>query len=210
MIVKLAECSLTTVFRARRQLEAQGAIPVRDPGLSDDAAGWSRQPPREVSHADSSRALTPAQRARLELEADPRASNSRIAERARCGRSTVLEARRYLEQTGLIVMFLAADRERRGRLESPDWWNELSPQPASMARGLCVTGGHDPDLWHPGKHNPASQRQAIAICLLCPALDDCREWSLQLPTTEKHAVYGGLSAGQRVRLRKQREQAQLA
>jgi hypothetical protein len=205
VIAKMANASKTTVLRARKQLEAQGTIPVRDPGLSDDAAAWSRQPPREVSHAGSGRGLTPAQRAQLELEADPRASNSRIAERARCGRTTVLEARRYLEDSGLIIMFLAADRERRGRLQSPDWWGELTPQPASLVSGLCASHP-DPDLWHPGKHNPARQQQAIRICLTpCPVLADCRAWSLQLPTTDKGSIYGGLSSNQRVKLRRQRE-----
>jgi hypothetical protein len=205
VVAKLADVSKTTVLRARKQLEARGEIPVRDPGLSDDAADWSREPPREVSHAASQHALSPAQRARWELELDPRASNSRIAERARCGRTTVLEARRYLEDTGLIIMFRAADRERRGRLDRPDWWGTLTPQPASMASGLCVVAGHDPDLWHPGRGGDDRGGRAIAICQGCPALADCREWSLQLPTTEKHAIYGGLTSTQRVRLRRQRE-----
>jgi hypothetical protein len=71
-----------------------------------------------------------------------------------------------------------------------------------MARGLCVTGGHDPDLWHPGRGGDDHGGQAILICKRCPALADCASWSLHLPSTERYAIYGGMTAAERSRRRK--------
>jgi hypothetical protein len=81
--------------------------------------------------------------------------------------------------------------------------------PEIMAEGLCV-GHPDPDLWQSEYAGPARRAQAVAICNKCPALADCREWSLQLPARENRAIYGGLSANQRVQLKKQRKREQIA
>jgi DNA-binding Lrp family transcriptional regulator len=197
VVAKAADCSRTTVLRARCQLEELGVIPERDPGLSDDA--WR---PRGED------GLTPAQRALLEVEADPQASNQRLAERARCSRWVVRQARHALERAGTIPVVTAAERERRGKLEADeplDRWTTLPPQPASMARGLCVVGGHDPDLWHRPSWDHAGRTEAISVCRRCPALADCASWSLSLPASEKYAIYGGMSAIERARKRRERK-----
>ena len=203
-LVKLADATPAIVRAVRRELEAAGAIPARDPGLSDDA--WTPRPPAA------------GERAQAELLADPARSNLIIADLADCHAETVIKARRELERLGAIPVVGRWQRRRRpgsgrgdqyaartGRTDGGlERFTELPPQPASMAQGLCVSHA-DPDLWNSGLI-PARRKQAIAICLTpCPALADCREWSLCLPTTEKFAVYGGLSSVARIRLRKQRE-----
>jgi Transcription factor WhiB len=141
------------------------------------------------------------------VQASPQASNQRLAERARCGRTTIREARRELEWAGQIEVIPPSERERRDRLEDvpQEWWNQLPPQPASMARGLCTTGEHDPDLWSSTNLLPARRAEAISICRRCSALADCAEWSLSLPATEKYAIYGGMSAIERARKRRERK-----
>lgn len=145
----------------------------------------------------------PADRARFELLTDPWRSNRIIADLAGCHVDTVHRARRELEERGDIPAVGGWDRKRRGQ---PGSWQdhdssriELPSQPASMARGLCTTGEHDPDIWHPGRYDNATRAKALAICQRCPALADCREWSMQLAASDKYAIYGGMTANQRAR-----------
>jgi DNA-binding Lrp family transcriptional regulator len=207
-VAKLADASKTTVLRARHELERLGVIPVREPDLSEDA--WR---PGPTWHARREPGLTPRQRALIEVEADPGASNQRLAERASCGRTTVRQARRELEQAGEIEVITATSRERRSQLGQVQerWdWAELPPQPASMQHGLCAAGGYPPDLWHSAQNDHAGRALAIAICRTpCPALADCATWSLSLPTSEKYAIFGGMSANERAR-RRRAQQAEAA
>jgi Transcription factor WhiB len=102
-------------------------------------------------------------------------------------------------------------RSQRGEYQEHHDWAELPPMPASMRQGLCVTGGYDPELWHPGHYDNATRAEALSICQRCPALTECREWSLQLLATSKYAIYGGMTANQRTRAqRRQRAQASTA
>ena len=148
-------------------------------------------------------APSPGERAQYELLVDPHRSDLMIAGIARCHKETVVKARRYLEQLGEIEPVGAWDRRRASKHVKPEWWAQLPPRPRSMDSGLCVAHP-DPDLWNSGLI-PAKRRQAIEICQRCPALAECREWSMCLPSTEKFAVYGGLSASGRTRLRRQRQ-----
>jgi DNA-binding Lrp family transcriptional regulator len=196
VIAKQADCSKTTVLRCRRELADLGIIPVRNPGLSADA--WTPLEGHE---------LVPRMRALIEVEADPQASDQRLAERARCGRTTVRKARRYLERAGVIEVIPAEMRERRPKAEADeplDRWAGLPSQPASMRKGLCVVGGYDPDLWHRPSWDHAGRAEAISVCHQCPALQDCATWSLSLPATEKYAIYGGMTALERSRRRRER------
>lgn len=155
----------------------------------------------------------PADRAAEALLATPERSDDWIAEQICAYKRTVAKVRRQLEAEGQIPVYRDHDpdpakrRERqpyRPPLELLNPVPELSEMPAIMAEGLCV-GHPDPDLWQSGKGQPARRAQAIAICKACPALEDCREWSLQLPVREQTAIYGALSAHQRIKLKKARE-----
>lgn len=77
--------------------------------------------------------------------------------------------------------------------------------PPELARGLCVASP-DPDLWL-ASTDPAKRAQAIAVCLRCPALQPCRDWSLNLPSSERGTIWGGLTYLARMRLKRQRQAA---
>lgn len=203
IVAKLADASPAIVQRARAELQAAGHIPARDPELSPDA--YSAGP------------LSASQRAGAELLADPARSNLIISDLASCHVTTVLKVRRQLEASGAIPAVDRWERRRRpgsgkgsqrqqrtGPAESDlDRHITLTPpQPPSMRSGLCVTGGHPPDLWHPGRGGGDRGQQAIAICRRCPALDDCAAWSLNL-TSKDRAIYGGMTASERHRKRQQ-------
>jgi DNA-binding Lrp family transcriptional regulator len=202
-VAKLADCSKTTVLRVRHELERLGVIPHREPDLSEDA--WR---PGPTWHSRGLGAgLTPRQRALIEVEADPGASDQRISERAGCSRTTVREARRELERQGEIEAIPAAERERRTQLgqAQDDWqWPEMPPRPEIMARGLCVVGGHDPDLWT--SRVLADRAKAIMICQACEARGPCLDWAVEaIPVKESAVIYGGVSAHQRIKIRRQRK-----
>jgi len=59
----------------------------------------------------------------------------------------------------------------------------------------------DPEMWFPKKGNltPGNQ-MAIQICQRCPVIDDCLEDGL----SNEFGIFGGLTAPQRARLRKER------
>lgn len=167
-------------------------------------------------HPSPALSPSPADRARFELLADPWRSNMIIADCAACHVDTVHRARRELEAAGAIDTVGAWDRKRRPGSGRGDQYRpaghqdhdaqriELPRQPASMAADLCVTGGHDPELWHPGRYDNATRTRALAICGRCPALADCRAWALALPASDKYAIYGGMTANQRAQAQRQR------
>lgn len=66
--------------------------------------------------------------------------------------------------------------------------------------GLCFTRRWPP-LWT--SNSLAERHQAVLLCEVCPALAACRAWSMHLPANDG-AVYGGLSATARLRLRRDR------
>ncbi len=145
----------------------------------------------------------PADRARFELLTDPWRSNRIIAGLAGCHVDTVHRARRELEERGVIDQVGAWERRRRtdphAHQDHDAQRIELPPMPASMQTGLCASGKYDPDTWHPGRYDHATRQQALALCRQCPALCSCREWSMQLATSDKYAIYGGMTANQRAR-----------
>jgi len=62
--------------------------------------------------------------------------------------------------------------------------------------GRCV--GVDPDVFFPARgHDPAP---AKALCRQCPVRPQCLEWALG--TNQKHGIWGGMTEGQRRRLRR--------
>jgi hypothetical protein len=167
-VAKLADCGTTTARRARLELESLGAIPHREPDLSEDA--W--RPGRTWHDAAGKReGLSPHQRACLELEADPHASDQRLSDRASCSHTVVRDARRELEAAGVIDVIPASERERR-TLDGQrlDTWHatELPPMPPELRQGLCLASP-DPDLWL-ASTDPARRAEAISTCHACPAL----------------------------------------
>ncbi len=80
----------------------------------------------------------------------------------------------------------------------------VPPLPPDLRRGLCV--GH-PDLRWWTSDVPRERDQAVRVCLTpCPALAECRSWSLSLrPVDDLISVLGGLTVGQRDRMRRARQ-----
>lgn len=58
----------------------------------------------------------------------------------------------------------------------------------NLERGLCV--GH-PDLWD-AVDDPGLADHAAALCLECPVLIDCREWSSELSNRQLSGVVAGV------------------
>ncbi|MEO6123428.1 MAG: WhiB family transcriptional regulator [Ilumatobacteraceae bacterium] len=62
--------------------------------------------------------------------------------------------------------------------------------------GRCV--GVDPDVFFPRRgHDPAP---AKSLCRQCAVRSQCLEWALD--TNQKHGIWGGMTEGQRRRLRR--------
>lgn len=65
-------------------------------------------------------------------------------------------------------------------------------------RGLCRTGGYDPDLWTPEDNHEYYARRPGGpkeICRECPVMAQCAKWALD--HKERYGVWGGLSEGDR-------------
>lgn len=74
------------------------------------------------------------------------------------------------------------------------------------ARAACRD--HPIDLWFPPQGDDrfdrtvqAANAEAVAICRTCPVITECREHGIR---HEEHGTWGGLSARERARIRKQR------
>lgn len=77
----------------------------------------------------------------------------------------------------------------------------LPVPPAWMEGAVCAQS--DPEEWfpEPGRHANDAKR----ICASCPVREQCLEWALSMPTwADRYGVYGGLSAVERHRLRRDR------
>jgi len=66
-----------------------------------------------------------------------------------------------------------------------------------MLSALCAQV--DPDLWFP-KHEGDNGTAAIKICGSCPVLTLCLTYAVE--NNIEYGVWGGMSANQRVRMRK--------
>lgn len=70
------------------------------------------------------------------------------------------------------------------------------PSPEWMSRALCLEV--DSDLFFP---NPAEHpAEALKVCSLCPVQAECLDYALA--NDERFGVWGGLTAYQRVRVRR--------
>ena len=141
--------------------------------------------------------LSPGERARAELLADPHRPGREIAELAGCGQQTVHRVRRQLETIGAIPA--------RIRPRPPAWHAPgLAPMPLELTDlGLC-TRHPQPGLWT--SRLPSDRARAISVCSACPVRSICAAWSIGLPPSDT-AIYGGMMASQRLAARRQRAQA---
>lgn len=69
-------------------------------------------------------------------------------------------------------------------------------------QALCAQIGGD--FWFPETGETA--RHAIATCQVCPCRPECLEEALKLPSYADHGVWGGLTRGERVEIRRDRAQ----
>jgi Transcription factor WhiB len=131
--------------------------------------------------------LAPGERARRELLADPTRPDKEIAALIGCSHQTVRRMRRQLMAAG------------PARARPPTWaLQSLSVMP-ELAGGLCVRHP-EPDLWT--SRALADRTRAIRVCQRCPVQAPCRIWALSLPVSDT-AVWGGMSAAQRLAIRRQ-------
>lgn len=72
--------------------------------------------------------------------------------------------------------------------------------------GLC-TRSRSPELWTSSL--PSDRERAVAVCLWCPVLAGCREWSASLPAID-NSIVAGLDAKGRKQLRKEAQEPALA
>jgi WhiB family redox-sensing transcriptional regulator len=70
------------------------------------------------------------------------------------------------------------------------------PDTAWADFGRCA--GVDPDVFFPRPGDDTSR--AKSLCQQCPVRSACLEWALD--TNQKHGIWGGMTEGQRRRLRR--------
>jgi hypothetical protein len=65
--------------------------------------------------------------------------------------------------------------------------------PPELRAGTCASHP-DPDLWEAPATDPARREAAQHLCASCPALVQCRAWSLALPAqADLDVILGGLT-----------------
>ena len=71
-----------------------------------------------------------------------------------------------------------------------------------------MTHPRGPRLWE-STRCPSDRAEALSVCAVCPVLDPCREWALQLPALADReiGILGGLLVADRDRLRRARRAA---
>ncbi|WP_225811277.1 WhiB family transcriptional regulator [Streptomyces spinosus] len=74
-------------------------------------------------------------------------------------------------------------------------------------RDTAACAGQDPERWFPNPSNVAAVKDAKATCFGCPVIYQCAQGALT--RGEESGVWGGLSEGQRVTIRKKYRLAQL-
>lgn len=78
------------------------------------------------------------------------------------------------------------------------------PGPPSWTESAnCATT--DPDIFHPPEKGSHSIRDARKVCGNCDVVSECLEWALE--TNDRYGILGGLTPGQRSRLKRERRKA---
>lgn len=96
---------------------------------------------------------------------------------------------------------MRVDARRRAHLSQPALGVHYAQAPVSedtewQLRGLCRTGGYDPNLFFPFSEEDAVK--AKQICGICPMIAQCAQWALA--KRENYGVWGGLSEADRQHL----------
>ncbi len=79
----------------------------------------------------------------------------------------------------------------------------ISLDPEVLRGAAC--GEDDLELFYPEPDDQAAEQAAKAICATCPVREPCLE--MALATGDQHAILGGMTAAERVPLRRQRQVA---
>jgi hypothetical protein len=136
---------------------------------------------------------SPADRVRMLLLDDSSLSNREVALMARITIAQVERVRRSMIDVGLLMPRRVVPTHAR--------FKQLPRSPRVLAEGLCV-GHPNADAW---TSDDWHERQlAIEVCRSCHVINARREFSLTLPAKDK-AIWAGMTASQRDRLRRRRE-----
>jgi hypothetical protein len=136
---------------------------------------------------------SPADRARLVLLDDATLTNAEVALRARCKPSQAARVRQCLVELGVIM----PSRVLPPRAPGP----RAMPRMPWLAGAACI--GHPGRWWT--SPDPADRAKAIEACASCPVREPCLDWAVSALPQDDTAIYGGLTASQRLLLRYQRE-----
>ncbi len=82
------------------------------------------------------------------------------------------------------------------------YWPDLPPSPKWHARAACDGLDDDGRIFFPERGRSAAE--AKAICAGCPVVGECLEWGIE---HEDYGVFGGLTAPERVELKRGRRAA---
>lgn len=80
-------------------------------------------------------------------------------------------------------------------LEREIW---IEPYSGWQSRAECRIRGIDPDLYFPTKEDPLIDEEAFKACMNCDVQDQCLTHGI---IYERHGYFGGVSAGERRRIR---------
>ena len=219
LIATLARCSAPTVARARAKLVSIGLVqhvPVADrtpqprpgqPSATRDAIAilGPDAPAREVARLAGVSIQAAHKMLRSHSAAslpDIAAASDQLAVRAsaeceRCGAPFTFRPR----PNRPARRWCSADCRRPVRepqAHRPPPIIEL-PDPPDFSKGTCTHVPQNQALWWTSD-NPFMREAAAQLCLGCPLLVDCAEWSMHLPARDG-GVYGGLTAADRRAIR---------
>jgi WhiB family redox-sensing transcriptional regulator len=82
-------------------------------------------------------------------------------------------------------------------------WADPDAQAEWWADAACA--GADPDWFFPEKRDPWKVANAKRVCNGCPVLEPCRDYAM--PKRLLDGIWGGLTAGERDRLRRANRRA---
>lgn len=97
-----------------------------------------------------------------------------------------------------------------GAQQDRDWPNPQptppptthTPAPRNTWHDQAACAGTNPNIFFPGRNDHAAELKAKAICDSCPVKAKCAATYMH----EIHGIWGGLTAGERRKIRKQRRE----